>query len=294
MDPLTLTDTKADNGAENRLNVTPTRQNSTGGYSLDDSKLSTDLQKVSNADLTTTDACDEPMDIAERIQSELYKDTESQKWLYTSVHIKYKESSQWYQANFFHLHHNALDAIKVAFSNKKYIMSKDKVELEDDIVVEKISDLPNRKHHYVGKVIRSKDIIRFFFDKHTQPFYIPIDMSHLSGKACLLRFTFSPSESFDAQWDEIIRLKKNEHNYIEKDNRWTKHTLPEKAWISVLPVPECDDVVYFDRYNYDQQSLQGIGVIVTKTHSYWTFSCFAKTKMVQDFVEKFELEKITF
>ena len=66
-------------------------------------------------------------------------------------------------------------------------------------------------------------------------FVIYIDLSHLFGEPCMLRYAIRPERDFDAQWDEIRALKSNAQGAVV--HQWHLHLDPKERWATCLQSP---------------------------------------------------------
>lgn len=234
--------------------------------------------------------------LAKQIQKKLYENDEAKKWSKTHIFGANKSTGEWYKITFDHVVMNAFNA---AIHFEKFLNRTNNSTVRTNsaiptgLDIEKIDPLEIKDRYIGDQNIRAKEIIKDFYDmqQYTDSnFYIPIDLTHLSGEPCLLRYTFDTTKSFDQQWDQVRSIKKNENGYLTKNKRWMQFTSPHPAWVSFMRL-DTDLQFYFAEYDYDRKNLQGLGIIITNRASYWTFSFFANPETKKYFISKYNLKK---
>lgn len=205
-----------------------------------------------------------------------------------------KIHDQWVKIVFDHFHCNGMDAMKYFQQHRHMIQTA----LQSAVFPEKLMLVDN--HCWVEKSvldgvkyqgpadITAKAIICDFFQQYDDVFYIPVDMGHIFDEPTLLNYSFNRKLTFDENWDEIRRIKKNENNCLFINDEWKKHIKPQIGWVTIKKLDISDPFVTA-HYDYDQVHLQGLGVNLTDTASYWNFDFYGKPEMEQFFIEKYHL-----
>ena len=161
---------------------------------------------------------------------------------------------------------------------------------KDRFWMSKIYSLPDQQYQFIGRpAVNTKQIIKCFYGIWKGSFYIPIDLSHLTGSPCLLNYTFDKNLSFEDHWNQIRIIKKNHNNFLfEKDEqgqpKWRQYLSTAKAWVTFGNNQSYEHSICSQRFDYDKESLQGLGIVLNKNDSRWTFSFFAEPNMMAYFV----------
>ncbi|CAE7245523.1 unnamed protein product, partial [Symbiodinium natans] len=103
-------------------------------------------------------------------------------------------------------------------------------------------------------------------------FVIYIDLSHLFGEPCMLRYAIRPERDFDAQWDEIRALKSNAQGAVV--HQWHLHLDPKERWATCLQSPSSAYLPLYGTQKPDLGSTEITGIAVTKSQesSRWFWS----------------------
>lgn len=233
----------------------------------------------------------EKFEIANQIQSLQYADDEGDAaaWRISFIFCRIGNFGKWVKVNYDHMIYNGLDA--ATLFKKKMSELGDLVEnfaTEDKKLWIEAVDRPDEGVFVGPPKINGKELMRDFNDSFNGVFYIPIDMSHAFGAPALINYSFTDPSKFDEHWDDIRRIKKNENDYIMREDRWRNHLNPQPAWVTFLRV-DIDSPICFHSYSYDPENLQGLGVAATNNCSYWTFSFFANPSAKEYFINKYSL-----
>lgn len=235
------------------------------------------------------------------LNSKIFNDEISKNWALDYMYFKNNEKNYWIEIFFDHKLYNGLEVLKIW--NEYEIHIADKFEQEkqtsEEISLFKLPNLEIEARLYknigiskfmcYGKRFKTKDIVEFYNQTLNDFFYIPIDMSHVFKQTMLLRFTFSPLKSFEKNWNEMTQVKKNVNNFLFENDNWKNYLTPSNNWISIMNHTSDNYQSYFNHYIYDR-NVQGVGVIICESYSYWTFSFLKDPQMIQVFVNYFDLK----
>lgn len=254
------------------------------------------------------DQCEESADnknkSLENLNSINFKFEMTEKWAFDYVYLKLMEKKDWIQVYFNHKLYNGGEIIKICDENSTLIMHNlqhyiDTSEGERascfqlpnfEIETRLLKNAIGSNFMFHGKRRNPKEIIEFFFNTSKDIFYIPIDMSHIFNQDMILRYTFCPSKTFEENWNEVRRIKKNENNFLLENENWKNYLTPLFSWISVVSYHSNNYKPYFNHYSYDPENIQGVSISMDQNNSHWTFSFLKYPELMHTFIEHFELK----
>ena len=238
--------------------------------------------------------------LARAIQSEQFGDPAASAWRVTYLFCKNADHS-WRKVHFDHAAVNGLDVCRYLAAEQLTDSLGDKtlalVALPREVCWKDASSLPSLPFRVYkgGADVRARSVIAAMFAESCvagASFYIPIDVSHSLGAPALLNFTFDPHLPFDANFDEVRRLKCEGLRYLLESvdgcERWRRHTAPQLWWVTFIRVDGPSPSIALRHYDYDA-GLQGLSVFQCATHSLWTMSFKARPALEAEFARRFGL-----
>ena len=186
---------------------------------------------------------EETSDIPQKnLNSLSFTDPVSKKWAFEKFYEKLPNNKGWIEIYFNHQKYNGVQMKEIYTKNYESIEAvvHDKINNEtvdftynydgDDIILKFLKEIPIKikKNLFYGKLFKTKEIIKFFHMTLNQEFYIPIDMSHVFKQTMLLRLKFSPLKSFEENWTGLVRIKKNENNFLFENDKWKEYLKPSR------------------------------------------------------------------
>lgn len=243
----------------------------------------------------------------DNLNNVLFDDSLSKNWLKEKFFYRLIKTQDWVEVNFDHSLYNGLDVKNILMTNFNEILNNLKIKKQEsqekecvyhfkgnELYFKLMSDIPitTKKFMYEGKPFLAKTMANYFFELMKEEFYIPIDMSHVFNQKMLLRYIFIPDKSFEDNWAQVIKIKKNENNFLFENDKWKEYLKPHNSWFCVFKgVNDID--LFYNHYTYHPE-IQGIGVIQADNKTCWTFTFLKKPEMIELFIKQFHLTAVEY